>query len=214
MRAQRRERTVRSDGPMWLSWRTLGFAVAGLVVFDIGTELAGGSTIPGGPLDEVAHLLTTLLLLWALGRVPRPTMLAALVASVAIDLDHVPGRLGSDWLTAGTPRPFTHSLVTIAVVLGAAAIWRRRRALLAGVALGLAAHFFRDVTAEGGGVALLWPWSDRGFTVSHWSFAAVMVVVVSIDAWRCRQRSHRRELPERAITPRVVETAETRPFVH
>lgn len=207
MRAQRRERTARSDGPMWLSFRTLGLAVAGLVVFDVGTELAGGSTIPGGPLDEAAHLLTTLLMLWALGRLPRRVMVAALVASVLIDLDHLPGRLGVGWLTAGTPRPYTHSLLTIAGVLGAAALWRRRRGLLVGVALGLAVHFFRDVTAEGGGVPLLWPWSDRGFSTPHWTYAAVMVVVVGIDAWRCQRRSQARALPERAMPPRVAETA-------
>lgn len=190
---------------MGLSWWTLGLAVAGLTTFSVGTELAGGSTIPGGPLDEVAHLLTTLLLLWAIGRVPLRVMIAALVASVAIDLDHVPGRLGVDWLTAGTPRPYTHSLLTIVVVLGAAAIWSRRRAILAGVALGLAAHIFRDVTAEGGGVSLLWPWSDRGFSTTHWSFVTVMVVVVGVDAWRCRRRSTPREVPDSGAPARVAE---------
>ena len=51
----------------------------------------------------------------------------ALISSVAIDLDHIPGRLSVGWLTAGTPRPYTHSLLTIAVVLVSAWVLRRRR---------------------------------------------------------------------------------------
>jgi inner membrane protein len=206
MRARRNEGTGSVDAPLWLSWRTLSLAVVGLVIFDIGSDLAGGSTFPGGPLDEAAHLLSALLLIWAIGRVPRATLIAALVASVLIDLDHVPGRLGADWLTAGTPRPYTHSLLTIVVVLAAAAIWRRRRGVLLGVAFGLAAHFFRDVTAESGGVPLLWPGSEHGFAAPHWTYIAVMVVVVGIDAWRCRGQSQLREPPHPGAAARVTGT--------
>ena len=44
-------------------------AVAAMVLFmaDWGAERAGGSTFPGGPLDEIAHALTVALALWAVG---------------------------------------------------------------------------------------------------------------------------------------------------
>jgi hypothetical protein len=183
----------------------LGVAVAALAVADGLAEAAGGSTVPGGPFDELAHLLTTLLIVWLLPRsvgaetglsgavgVPpnrRGGLLAgALAGSVLIDLDHLPGLLGAHWLTAGTPRPYTHSLLTISGVLGVAALWRFGRPLALGVAAGLAIHFWRDLAEPGSGVALLWPLSDRAFTLPHAEYVAAMVAVAGVDAWRLRRR--------------------------
>jgi inner membrane protein len=164
-------------------------AAAALLLSDWGTELADGSTVPGGPLDETAHFLTTLLVLWALGpRVSRRFMAPALVASVAIDADHVPNRLGFDWLTAGTPRPYTHSLATILVVLLGAMLWRRRKGVLFGVALGLAIHFARDMAEPEAGVALLWPFSHHGFSYAHRSYLVAMGAVAGVASCRCLAR--------------------------
>jgi hypothetical protein len=97
-----------------------------------------------GPLDEVAHLATAalgLLVLACFVDAPRRFYVAALAASVAIDLDHIPlylGLLGDDG-----QRPVTHSLATVVVVTVAAAVSRRHRAVLAGVATGLVLHFAR-----------------------------------------------------------------------
>lgn len=161
---------------------SLGLAAAGW-----GSQRAGDSVVPGGPLDETAHLLTTLLVVWALGRrTSERYLVAALIASLAIDVDHVPDRLGIDWITAGTPRPYTHSLLTIVVVLLAAAWWRRRRTVLVGVALGLGIHFWRDLAEPASGVSLLWPVSRHSFSFSHGGYLGMMLAVVLIDAWRCR----------------------------
>lgn len=165
---------------------SLVVASVGLVLADWGDRLSGGASFfPSGPLDEVAHALTTVLVLWALGpRVCRRFLVPAIIASVAIDLDHVPGQLGSDWLTAGTPRPYTHSLLTNAIVLAAALVVRRRRDVLLGIALGLVSHFFRDLSEPGSGVALLWPWTNHSFSLSHTSYVVTMTIVVLIDALR------------------------------
>jgi inner membrane protein len=72
--------------------------------------------------DEAAHVSTALLALLAAVRPAalerrRTSLVAALVASVAIDLDHVP-------LYAGVPgiaeagRPVSHSLATVVLLLG------------------------------------------------------------------------------------------------
>ena len=75
--------------PMLLAGVALGFDAADRrVPFDL---------LSSGPLDEVAHLATAALGLLALAcliDVPRRFYVAALVASVAIDLDHVPLYLG------------------------------------------------------------------------------------------------------------------------
>lgn len=49
----------------------------------------------------------------------------ALIAWVAIDADPIPGRLGLDGLTVGTPRPYTHSPATVLVWpgTGVALLW-------------------------------------------------------------------------------------------
>jgi len=172
---------------LWPSTWSLGLAALGLAAADWGSRLAGDSVVPGGPLDETAHLLTTVLVIWALD--PRPSkrfMVPALVASVAIDADHIPGELGAYWLTAGTPRPYAHSLPTVALVLAAALLWRRRRILLLGIVFGLALHLWRDMSEAGNGVALLWPFSYRAVRLSHAGYLAVMGVVVAVGAYRLR----------------------------
>jgi hypothetical protein len=143
-----------------------------------------------GALDESAHLCFAALLLLALrqplgGRVGR----AALVASVAIDIDHVPGELGAGWLTVGTPRPYTHSLATLLLVTLAAIAWRRRRLELIGALLGLTAHFWRDLGETGSGVALLWPLSSHSDSVPHSAFLASVASVAVVALWRIADRS-------------------------
>ena len=105
--------------------------------------------LSAGLLDEIAHLATAalgLLVLACFIEVPRRFYVAALIASVAIDLDHIPLYLGL--LRNQGQRPVTHSLATVVVFAGAAVASRRHRAVLAGVATGLVLHFARDI-AEG-----------------------------------------------------------------
>jgi inner membrane protein len=176
-----------------------------LVVADQAYEHAGDSLVPGGLLDETAHVLTMLLVLWALA--PRASVrrvfLPALAASVAIDADHIPGYLGSDWLTAGTSRPYTHSLLVVAIILTVALPAGRRRVVVLAVALGVAVHLWRDLSETGSGVALLWPWSDRAFALSHSSYLVAMAVVVLIDAVRCGAAPVRPPDRQRIERPRL-----------
>jgi hypothetical protein len=195
-----RTRRPIAENKLALTVPALTAATAGLVLFDAISLLSGDSFVPGGPADEAAHLLTTLIVIWALGpTAARRFMAPALIASVAIDIDHIPGRLGADWLTSGTPRPYTHSLLTIVVVLGAAALWRSRRDLLIAVGLGLAIHFWRDLAEPGSGVSLLWPFSDHGFSMAHTVYAGTLIGLVAIDAYRARgsgRLSRREPVPD------------------
>jgi membrane-bound metal-dependent hydrolase YbcI (DUF457 family) len=177
----------RSIGPVLgarLSPPTVAVCALLLLAADWASGRADTSFLPGGPLDALAHLLTALLLLQALPPRYRARLAPpALFASVAIDLDHIPQYLGNDFLTAGTARPYPHSLLTIAVLLGAALLVRRRRDLLLGLALGVALHFFRDLAESGGtGVPLLWPLSDRSFGYPHATYLALMLCVAAADA--------------------------------
>jgi len=168
-----------------------------LVAADLTYQHTGDSFVPGGPLDETAHLLTALLILQLVPQRWRaPIIVPALIASVAIDLDHVPQYLGYYFFTQGTPRPYTHSLLTIVVLLAAAALSRRHRRVAAGLAIGVVLHLFRDMAEGGGsGVALLWPVSDHAFSYPHATYQALMAGVVAADLglalWR--QSVRRRE---------------------
>jgi membrane-bound metal-dependent hydrolase YbcI (DUF457 family) len=184
-------------------------AIAAVLLFlaDRGAEQAGGSTFPGGPLDEIAHALTAALALWALGwRLPKAFWIGALAASVLIDADHIPDRLGAHRLTAGTPRPYTHSLLTLVCVVAIAAIWRRGRPAMLGVLFGLVLHFWRDLSEPGTGVALLWPFSDHSFNTSHASYLIIMAAVVTVAVLRTPEVGHlyrrlaRRRLPSSELT--------------
>ena len=142
-----------------------------------------------GPVDEVAHLATAALGLLVLARfidAPRRFYVAALIASVAIDADHIPLYLGL--LGNQAQRPVTHSLSTVAVFVAAAAASRRHRAVLAGVATGLVLHFARDIAEGYPGVRVFWPLQDNSWMVSYWWFLGMIVVftaarlvLVSVD---------------------------------
>jgi inner membrane protein len=149
-----------------------------------------------GPLDEVAHLATAalgLLVLACLVDAPRRFYVAALIASVAIDLDHIPlylGLLGDDG-----QRPVTHSLATVAVFAVAAAASRRHRAVLAGVVTGLLLHFARDMAEGPPGVRILWPLQGQAWTLGYgWFlgmiilFTATRLILVTLGVPRTRIR--------------------------
>jgi membrane-bound metal-dependent hydrolase YbcI (DUF457 family) len=128
-------------------------------------------------VDEPAHLATctvALLALAALGPASpqRRFAAAALLASMAIDLDHIPGYLGSHLLSGGLPRPYGHSALLVIAIAGAGWASRRRdvREVSLGIAFGVATHLFRDL-ATGPGVPLFWPVSSDVVTFPYAVFA-------------------------------------------
>ena len=184
------------DEPFPLNPVTLVLSAGGLVVADWAFSHFGNSAFPGGVLDETAHALTMLLVLSAIGGcADKAFAVSALVGSVLIDLDHLPRELGTSWLTSGTPRPHTHSLLTIGILLASAWVWKRRRRVLAGLALGVSIHFMRDLAESGAGVSLLWPWSNRAFTVPHNVYLSMVVLLVSMTVARLVWRQFRGERP-------------------
>jgi inner membrane protein len=155
-------------------------------------------------IDEPAHLATCAVALLALVAAGAPLSrrfaAAALLASTAIDVDHLPGYLGSHLLMAPSmPRPYSHSVLTIALLLGLGLYLRGdRREISFGLAFGVAAHLCRDL-ATGPGVPLLWPLSAAPATVPYGVYAAVLLivgagVVVSVRHGLRRRRGRRRRL--------------------
>ncbi len=85
-----------------------------------------------------------------------------------IDVDHVPqDLLGTDVLTAGTRRPYTHSLTTALLLCAASAAARspRTRQAATGAALGVLLHLWRDLAT--GGASIVWPVSTRLVTAPY-----------------------------------------------
>jgi inner membrane protein len=132
-----------------------------------------------GLLDEPAHLATAGLLVLAIAPERRAFVVSALVAAVALDLDHVPEEFGADLLTRSTTRPVTHSLAGLALAGGLVAL-SRRPAIVAGVACGIGSHLLRDL-ATGGGIPLLWPLTDKEFQLPYAVYlAAVLALAVRL----------------------------------
>jgi hypothetical protein len=168
-------------GTDWLTgWHGMNFAMRGL-------------------LDWPAHLATALVILGALirvrGKLPDQrfgwTMLAC---SVLIDLDHLPAEFGSQVLTNGTPRPYTHALWTVIVLALAWAVVRfsmtrsgRPRPatvelILAGAASGVAAHFVRDIATAP--MSFWWPVTDMALQVPYWWYVLALAVIIAIGPIR------------------------------
>ena len=184
-----------AGGREWITKWGYPVLLAGLALgFDAADRRVPFSIVGTGLLDEPAHLATGALGLLALAcfiDVPRRFYVAGMIASVAIDLDHIPlylGLLGNE-----DQRPVTHSLATVIVVAGAAVVWRRHRAVLAGVVTGLLIHFARDIAEGPPGVRMLWPLQDTAWTASFWwflgmilTFTAVRLILVSVGIPRTR----------------------------
>jgi len=145
-------------------------------------QQAGTAVVPQALLDWTDHLLTTLFIVWALKPpVSERQLVPALLASVVIDVDHVPGELGSHILTVGTSRPYSHSLTTVAMLLVLAAARRDWGAWESGAALGVASHLWRDLAEpRGSGVALFWPVSDRTITTPAAAYLISIAVLAAI----------------------------------
>jgi membrane-bound metal-dependent hydrolase YbcI (DUF457 family) len=198
-----------------------GALAAGLVGFVLGLDLlwsvvaSSSSPTEFAAVDEPAHLATGLLFLLALlalvrSRRPTPAFLAAaVVASVAIDLDHLPGLLGWHGLTSGVPRPYTHSLVTpLALIAVGLIAGGRARPIAFGAAFGVGAHLFRDLFT-GPGVALLWPLSSTAVRPPYVVFALALALtagaIVVAAARVGRSRSTRRtDWPDAPSTSRLL----------
>jgi hypothetical protein len=155
-------------------------------VLDLLWALVAGSTghLAYALVDEPAHLATCAVALLALAalvgtRLPTRLAFAALLASVAIDADHIPGYLGWHWLSGSLARPYTHSLLLVIALVAFAALSRRRdlRLISVGLAFGVSMHLLRDL-ATGPGVPLVWPVSSEIVTIPYAFFACALAAMV------------------------------------
>jgi inner membrane protein len=170
-------------------------AIAALALwFDALDETRPFDVVVSGALDEPAHLALTALLLMALApfRSLRPTFVVpALVASVAIDLDHVPLYLGVTGISAHPGgRPYTHGLITLLAAIAVAWLVPRWRVAASGVAVGLASHLARDVCEGQPGVSLLWPASSHEFLGTQTEFRALVAVLTVVAVGGAVRRRH------------------------
>lgn len=163
----------------YLVWLAVGLVFAVDAVFNRYTPPLAVAAL----MDESAHAITALLWLGALGLRRRQFLIAgALLGAVFIDVDHLPLELGWDFLTRGTNRPYTHSLLAIGgSVLVASLLTGPRRQVVLGAAFGLATHVIRDMAT--GGVPLYWPIAVHRVTIPYVVYAALLVASVPL-VWR------------------------------
>jgi inner membrane protein len=168
---------VRFRGGDSFGWWAYPLLLAGIaLIFDAADRRVPFDILATGLLDEPAHLATAalgLLVLACFVNVPRSFYIAALVASVAIDLDHIPLYLGL--LGNQDQRPVTHSLATVIVFVVAAVASRGHRAVLAGASTGLVLHFARDIAEGPPGVRMLWPLQQTAWSASYGWFLGMII---------------------------------------
>ncbi len=173
--------------------------VGAILALDLAWGLVEGSTasIAFGLVDEPAHLATcavALLAAMALTRTRLPLLfvVGALLASVAIDVDHIPGYLGSHFLTGALPRPYSHSASMVAVLLAICLLvkQRDRRQVALGIAFGVSTHLLRDL-ATGPGVSLLWPFAGTAVTIPYALYAGALLAMTAAVLIAARRASPR-----------------------
>ncbi len=178
------------------SWLLPVPALAVVLLLDLIARSRDWSVPVIGVLDEPAHLATALLVLLAVAG-PRwlldhlPYSCSAAIASVAIDLDHLP-------LYAGLPvavdggRPFTHCLLTAVVLAAAGLVVRRWRPILIGLSTGVLLHLMRDLPT-GPGVSLFWPVSSARFEMPYAAYLLALALCAAVAM--VRAAAERRPAP-------------------
>ncbi len=179
----------------WLAARrSVSLALAAVCLFaDRAVPWHGMDFMARAVIDEPCHLATAVIVLGAIirlrGTPPHRTFVVSMLAcSVLIDLDHLPLEFGSSVITAGTPRPYTHALWVLTLLIAAAVAtrrWSRGRTparLLAGAAWGVGAHFLRDVATAP--MSLWWPISREAVQVPYWWYVLTLALIVVIPPLR------------------------------
>ena len=87
-----------------------------------------------------------------------------LAGSLIADVDHIPLALRPELPTTDDPRPRSHCLLAVAPRAAAAGVTQSER--LHGLAVGMLAHYVRDL-GVGSGVPLLWPLTSRSLKVPY-----------------------------------------------
>lgn len=200
---------VRQDGLVvrlarFVARRPVSLALAAVcVIVDRAVPWHGMSFMARALIDEPCHVATALVVLGTMVRVrstpPDPKLgWAMLAASVLIDVDHLPDEFGSSALTVGTPRPYTHALWLVAMLIAATVIARHwwpqpaktpapatTARILAGTAWGVSAHFFRDVATAP--MALWWPVSNAAAQVPYWWYVLALLLIIAVPPVRSRK---------------------------
>lgn len=171
-------------------------ALAAILLVDRWLGSGTHALLPTGIADETAHVLTMALILGAWpGAIGARFVAGALIGAVVIDLDHLPLILGSDLLTRETNRPLTHGLLIVVLVAGLALLLPPRwRPFALGVAVGLMAHYFRDMATSTAGVPLLWPLAMTGFTIPYSWYVGLLICLAGLTMWKMR-RGRRERYP-------------------
>jgi inner membrane protein len=176
--------------------------VLAIVIVDLTIPWHGLSFVPRALIDEPCAVATALVVLGAItrfrGAPPEPKFGWSMLAwSVLIDIDHLPAEFGSRVLTEGTPRPYTHALWVVVVLIVATLVaryWSRRAKtsasaatvlILAGTAWGISVHFLRDVATAP--MSLWWPVTKAAVQVPYWTYILELLIIVAIPPVRERK---------------------------
>jgi inner membrane protein len=191
------------------TWLLPASAVAGIALLDAAARSRPWPVPIAGALDEPAHLATAWLVLCAVAPrdVPPWFWRTALVAAVAIDVDHVAMYATGGRFAVDGGRPPTHCLALVVLTAAVGLLGPRARWAL-GAAAGMLLHFVRDV-ATGPGVALLWPVSDTAVEVPHAVYLGAVALLALLAVGR-RRFAGTRSLTDAADPPQAVSVARAR----
>lgn len=175
----------------------------------------GLTFVPRAFVDEPCAVATALVTLGAItrfrGAPPDPKFGWSLLAwSVLIDIDYLPQEFGNSILTKGTPRPYTHALWVLVVLIAATLVvscWGQRAKtpasaatvqIVSGAAWGIGVHFIRDLATAP--MSLWWPVTNRPVQQPYWCYAMELLIIAAMSPVHIRKRMPREHFSEPTVT--------------
>jgi inner membrane protein len=165
----------------------IGVAILPILAIDLYFEQATPRLLTLAVLDELAHVLTAVIVLVAASQwVNRWTVAGFLAGTVLIDIDHIPLLLSTTDFSAVEGRPATHSVFTILILLIPLLSRLIRnstlRYIVVGLSAGVAVHLIRDLAT--GGVPLYWPISGATVEIEYTGYVIACMLLGLIPAFR------------------------------
>ena len=174
---------VTISSPTWLL-RGLAVLMAPAMVVIMGIDLrirGQERLLIHGTADEIAHVLTAVVMLsalYALGR--NVSWVAGLLGAIAIDVDHLLIPEGRIDAIANTSRSALHTLGPALAVLAIGTVIWPMRAWFWSFGFGMLTHLFRDsATSE---LPLAWPLGDDSFHLRYSLYLTIMVACTIVTA--------------------------------
>lgn len=182
-----------SPSPSSVRLLSIAMAPALAIIMGIDLRIRGAEEIlVHGFADEIAHLLSALIMLSAVRAVGfRLSWVAVAIGAVAPDIEYVLSRLDMTAPIGDSSRGVMHTLVPGAGILLLGLMLPPLRVFLVSLGLALLTHVVRDAATSS--VPALWPLTDEYFHLRYAFFLTMVAICATITTGIVAVQDHTAE---------------------